>query len=416
MRLLILSLILAGAPVSAAQNQVDDPGKGSSLATKCDKNGDRVLSLHEKAIYNIHKANPMADKLDPQCNGTTDATYLGQHGQDLLASMVRQEEAKLVAEQQVRVREGVKPLPLTTTKELEAKPNMANDLGGFQIRSTIDQITSDPETLNDGAAFQKAYDKASPAVFSYGYNHNSEKSTWTAKGVVAYPVLNSDKSRTLIIPSVDFYKLDDGIKKDANDSLIFRLGNTFDMDTEDDSVLLSNEVRFSSDYTTDFGFYKEAPGGELDYNPIFSQKFLNGNANDAHPFQNEGANSAGWLAVHWNVFLHLEGGAELENEAQNQDYLRIGPNVELDFIPLFNPNLLEDMAGDQVDGRVKIALNYYYYPNLFDGPDVSHFSAKLISYFDKSKHFSLNLEYDIGEKAITAIQEDQYLISLGIKF
>jgi hypothetical protein len=407
MKLLLFGLLLIlGTAYAKAQSDAAD--NAPSLAKKCHKGSGDALSLHEQAIYNIHKANPMADQLDPQCIGKTDSKYVGNKGEDLLASMVGTEEAKLTAQREIRIKDGGTPLPLATVKQLEAKPNMANDLGGFQIRSTLDQITTDPQALNDGDKFKTAFDKATPALFSYAYNHNTEKSTWTAKGVIAYPVLNSDRTANLVTPSIEFYKLDDGIKKDAQDSLIFRAGSTFDFDNQDTSVLSSNELRLAADYTTDFGLHKEVPGAELDYNPIFSQELVDGNENDAHLGK--------LLAVQWNVFLHLEGGDDLRSETRNQEYFRLGPNAELDLIPIFNPDLVADLNGAQVNGRVKIALNYFYYPNLLDGPDVSHFSAKLIGYFDKEKHFSLNLEYDIGEKAITAIQEDQYLISLGIKF
>jgi hypothetical protein len=367
-----------------------------AIFEKCDRNGDGHLDDKEFYIYSLHtgKAAAYWEAVDPMYNGKVDSK----------ARAKMEDESRAAAQTQVdRDTTGAAARDKTRVSELyssgePSKINLREQLGGFQIVRTYEQLTLDPNIMADTAKANEAFKKAQPAIFSYKRDLITDENTWQVSGVIAYPLKLTPNF--WIAPSVAVERLDTADPKAEKDSLIFRLQSERTIP----NFLLTRSTTFRANvlFNTDSEFRKEIVGGQLDIQPATG---LPGN---------ERSYLLGNLLLNWHAFLHFEGGADVssDNAGGGEDFARLGPKANLTAYVMLNPADLHA----EINNRVQLAVDYNYFASLNHAPDEWLLRAQVITYLDKDHHLSLNAEYSKGYAPLTNTKSEAFLLTLGVKF
>ena len=381
-----------------AVNAADDT---RTLFQKCDRNGDGRLDDREFYVYSLHTGPAAAfwEKVDPSYKGLVNSAAL----QAFEKASQDAAETQVVRERTVNggTRRDAEKIETFYPSGDDLEPNPRLALGGFEIARTYEQITADPEVLNDKQAAKKAFEAAEPALFSYTRDMVSQERTWIASGVIARPIKLAPEF--WLTPSVAIDRTQT-LKDDSKekDSLIFRVEYSRTIP----DFLGSRSTTFRGDvyYNTDTGFNREAPGGELDIQPATG---LLGNERFSY-------NVPG-IKFRWDAFLHLEGGSQLgspPSSEDNREVFRMGPKVGIDVYLLLKPS---DLHSDW-NNRIHLALDYNYYAAFGTAHDARLLRASANAYLDSQKHVSLSLEYTNGFAPLQNTKSEALVLALGVKF
>jgi hypothetical protein len=386
--------LLAGVTGQVKQEQ--------TMFQKCDRNKDGHLDDEEFYVYSLHtgKAAAYWEAVDPKYEGKIDSAARDK------MEKVSQDAARTQLERDRLAGRDATQRDPTRVQELSPSgtpaPNLRMQLFGFEIARTYEQITLDPDSLNDPATANKAFETAQPAIFSYKHDLISDEETWQASGVIAYPIKLGPEF--WIAPSFAIERIGTKFDQKARkDSLTFRLQSertVSEFPFPGDSVTFRGNVLFN----TDSQFIQQVLGAQLDIQPTTT---LPGNER----WDNNHIPGIKWR---WSAFLHAEGGAHLEDQSgtDNGSFFRLGPKVNFTAFVLLNP---KDFHAE-INNRLQLAVDYNYFAAFGTARDGWLLRAQAINWLDHDHHLSLNAEYSNGFAPLTNTKSEMFLISFGVKF
>jgi len=233
---------------------------------------------------------------------------------------------------------------------------------GVKIRSSYsDVLTIEDPTIS--TASEKASDLTG-ALLSYTRDFKARSDAWAAKGALLFPFnftqdvnyVSTQLKATGIIPSVSFDRETNSADTTKNvDSLIFRVG-TYAVVTGV-GPFTSLTFRCFGTYGTDFNFQSSTPAAEFELEPAYSDNRFFGIGRrvglfhvanpDAVPGE-PGTASTTLVNYRLRAYLHAAYGRTVnagnKTGVSEEDFFRIGPNLELKFDKLFTDHFTLKIA------------------------------------------------------------------------
>jgi hypothetical protein len=255
--------------------------------------------------------------------------------------------------------------------EISAKPESADvsrsavtklHFQGVKIRSSYsDVLTIEDPTI--ATASEKASDLTG-ALLSYTRDFKARSDAWAAKGALLFPFsftqdvnfVSTQTQKTGIIPSISFDRETNSTDATKNvDSLIFRVGAYAVLTGVGPFTSLT--FRGFGTYGTDFSFHSSTPAAEFELEPAYSDnrffgigrrvglfRIANPDATPGEP----GTASTTLVNYRLRAYLHAAYGRTVnagnKPGVSEQDFFRIGPNLELKFERLFTDHLTLKIA------------------------------------------------------------------------
>lgn len=272
---------------------------------------------------------------------------------------------------------------------------------GIQIRRNLSDV--DPnrsKTRFNAENYAAELKKIKPADFGFAHNDLNGDDSWFARGVIARPfnLSGSDGEGGLFTPSIEFDRVSHSVNKAAEiDSLIF--AGTGAWTSNAAGPLDMSQLRFSGQYATDFDFDKAIYGGNVEWEPTFSARWLANNI---------GQNIPGTpFFYRTRQYLHVEGGGADQPvpDAVETNFFRAG----------FGSGLVVYFSGALE--RLSFGADYrYYWDVLGDGDDFHNFRGSAEWRMDDIGHYTLNASYERGLVPLSHQEINLFTISVGIKF
>jgi hypothetical protein len=389
---LTFSALLSSTGSSHAQAPTLDPAP-------YDTSGDGKLSLAERDVYLLHSTNETFKTLDTNKDGaisSEEAAVLIKDANESAAQTIAIQRSFVNSTAQDKGIDPEEPMTSAVFSDLiglkPARPTYIPTW--FRMRGKVSDFENPPGPL----------DKVAPAIFSYGKEYENGDDTWTGIGAIGGLWNRDDYSLSV---GAEFNRMDTNTEdKDNVDSLVFKAMGSGASGCQK-GVFASTAWRAGVDYATNFDFDGSLLGVSVDFEPLWRTPLFTGiqplfGVNTKH-------STATSPTIALRNFIHAEGGGQLEDfpgtSVANNDYLRLGPQVEASFWPF------------GTDFPILLTSSYGYYFDLINGEaDYHNFKAGVEWRLDQQGHFVFKVDYIDGLTPLLLQHQEALLISFGVRY
>lgn len=270
-------------------------------------------------------------------------------------------------------------------------------LFGFQVRRKYDDVSASE------AGNSRRFRDATPALFSFARDFQTDNSVWEAHVSLLYPLRMTGKAgdpdalSVILVPSVSLDKISSENKKGEVDSLTFRLGS----EAETRGFLPAMELqyfRLNLAYATDTRFDSAVGAVEFEWEPVILRAGLHSRRRVADLFEYRA-----------RTILAAQAGRTFdagrkENLEEDAHFVRVGPKLELTVWP-------------RVIERLSAGVAFQYLAGLVGKPDHAYLLDAFLNFqLDARGHFSLQVAYQKGRVPLTEEDSNAFSVGIGVKF
>ena len=301
---------------------------------------------------------------------------------------------------------------------------------GVKIRASFDDVltSEDPTSSTFGGDKKGGVSDLTGASFSYTHDYRGNSDAWAAKGALLLPFsVTRDVSTTTtsqmalknygFVPSVSFDRETNDKAADKEvDSLIFRTGVFAKW--LGPKPLTSLTLRAYFTYGTDFEFKSATPAGEFELEPVIGGRGAFGIGSRHFVFPADAASVKTFaltnVAYQLRAILHGYYGQTVDagkTGAPEQDFVRLGPKLQLRLDPLFTERLTCSINYEYQEDIVGHSRHHSFLsiePELVLNPPSSDDTS-----LDKPI-IKLHLSYQHGGIDLTTQSVHTLLIGLGV--
>lgn len=370
-------------------------------AKSFDADHDGRISKDEQDVYLIHLNNETFRNYDTNKDGIIsreEASRLVEKANREAVRIKGEERAALARNAGEQGIDADAPMdPLEFDRLIRQPKAPGYEAGWFRMRAKVSDFSVDAKNRDDLM-------KIPAATFSFARDYEKDSDTWSAIGAIGG---FWDNPEVDFSAGAEFNRMDTNAAKKADaDSLVFKMMAS---GTGQSSLksLLAYQWRAGVDYGTNTDFEGGLLGVNADFEPVWnsnlflSVKSLAGVGN--------GRSAANSPALALRNVLHLEAGGVVSDFAtptkRNDDYLRIGPQLDATFWPF------------GTESRISLTASYAYYAGLLgEDEDYRNFRGGVEWRLDELGQFVIKAEYVNGMTPLLLEDQETFLLSLGVRY
>jgi hypothetical protein len=389
----LASLALASITATAAPLPI--------AAKSFDTDGDGKISRKEQDVYLIHLNNETFRNYDVNKDGA-----ISKAEAESLVEKANKEATRIKGEERAAIdlnagHQGINPDAPMNPEDFDSlirQPKSPGyEAGWFRMRAKVSDFSVDAKNRDDLL-------KVPAATFSYARDYEKDSDTWSAIGAIG---AFWDRPNVDIALGAEFNRMDTNAAKKADvDSLVFKAmaSGTCQSDLKS---LLSYYWRAGLDYGTNSDFEGGLLGVNADFEPVWNDKLFLSVRSLAGTENGRSASNSPALSLR-NI-LHLEGGGVVSDFSTptkaNDDYFRVGPQLEATFWPL------------GTEFPLSLTSSYAYYAGLLDeDDDYRNFRIGAEWRLDELGQFTIKAEYVNGMTPLLLEDQETLLFSLGVRY